>query len=134
MLVAGNGVGNECYATLKIRDDQRAVSGGLVFPGPQLALAVPGPAWPQRPVYQRDHVPGGLSCVLCRRLVFFCCLLDEWREECDVPRYRRLGDVEDVGPYVLDDVLPHISAGNDQRFPQAQFARAPFLFIPWFFE
>lgn len=75
-------------------------------------------------VYQRDRVPGGLGCVLCRRPVFVCCLLDEWREECDVSRYRRLGDVEDVGPYVLDDVLPHISAGNDGRFPEGQFARA----------
>src|SRR5689334_6629830 len=34
----------------------------------------------------------------------------------------------------LDDVLPQISAGNDQCLPQVQFARAPFSFIPWFFE
>src|SRR5436309_29769 len=113
MLVAGNGLGNECYAALKIRDDQRAVSGGLVFPGPQLALAVPGPARPQRAVYQCDRVPGGLGCLLRRRPVLFRRQLDKWREKCDVPRYRRLGDVEYVGPYILDDVLPHISAGND---------------------
>jgi hypothetical protein len=98
---------------LKIRDDQRAVSGGLVFPRPQLALVVPGPARPQRAVYQCDRVPGGPGCVLCCRPVFFCLLLDEWREECNVARYRRLGDVEDVGLYILDDVLPHISLGND---------------------
>src|SRR6266487_5946478 len=130
MLVAGNGLRNECYAALKIRDDQRAMSGGLVFPGPQLALAVPGPAWPQRAVYQRDRVPRGLGCVLRRRPVLFCRQLDEWREKCDVSRYRGLGDVEDIGPYILDDVLPHIPAGNDYRFPQGQFARASFLFLP----
>ena len=53
------------------------------------------------------------GCVLRRRPVSFCCLLDEWCEKCDVPRYRRLGDTEDFGPYILNDVLPHISAGND---------------------
>src|SRR5689334_6922835 len=52
----------------------------------------------------------------------------------DVPRYRGLGDVEDFGPYILDDVLPQISARNDQCLPQVQFARAPLSFIPWFFE
>jgi hypothetical protein len=30
--VAGNRLGNECYAALKIRDDQRAMPSGLVFP------------------------------------------------------------------------------------------------------
>jgi len=85
-------------------------------------------------VYQCDRTPGGLSCILFGRPVFFCCVLSEWREESDVPRYRRLGDAEDVGPYLLDDVLPQISAGNDERLPQGQFARAPFAFIPGFFE
>src|SRR6266487_3327817 len=133
-MVAGNGLGNEGYATLKIRDNQRSVSRGLVFPGPQLAFAVPRPARPQRAVYQRDSSLGGLGCILCRRPVLSCRLLDEWREERDVPRYRRLGDVEDIGPYILDDVLPQISAGNHKRFPQGQFTRASFLFIPRFFE
>ena len=50
--------------------------------------------------------------------VLFCRFLDKWREERDVPRYRGLGDAEDFGPYILDDVLPQISAGNDQRLPQ----------------
>jgi hypothetical protein len=44
------------------------------------------------------------------------------------------GAVEDAGPYVLDDVLPEIYAGNHKRLPQAQFVRAAFLFIPRFFE
>jgi len=43
-------------------------------------------------------------------------------------------DVEDVGPYILDDVLPKISAGNDKRLSQGEFARAPFSFIPRFVE
>ncbi len=34
VLVAGNGLGNECHVTLKIRDNQRAVARGLVFTGP----------------------------------------------------------------------------------------------------
>jgi len=134
VLVAGNGLGNERYPALKIRDNQGAVSRGLVFPSPQVALAVPGPAWPQRAVYQGDRVPGGLGCVLCRWPVFLCCPLDKWREKSDVPRYRRLIDVEDVGPYILDDVLPQISAGNDERFAQGQFTRAPGSFIPRLFE
>ena len=69
-----------------------------------------------------------------RRPVLFRRFLDKWREERDVPRYRGLGDAEDFGPYILDDVLPQICAGNGQRLPQGQFARAPFPFIPWFFE
>ncbi len=110
MPVAGNRLGNEHYAALEIRDNQRAVSRGLVFPGPQLVFAIPGPARPQRAVYQRDRSLRGLSCVLCRRPVLCRCLLDKWREERDVPRYRRLVDVEDAGPYFLDDVLPYIEA------------------------
>lgn len=88
MLVAGNGLGNKCYAALNIRDNQGAVPGCLVFPGPQLALAVPGPAGPQCAVYQCDRSFGGLGCILFRRPVFFCCVLNKWREERDVPRYR----------------------------------------------
>lgn len=107
MPVAGNRLGNERYAALEIRDNQGAVSGGFVFPGPQLAFAVPGPARPQRAVYQRDRVPDGLCGIFCRRPVLFCRLLDKWREERDVPRYRRLVDVEDVGPDILDDVLSY---------------------------
>ena len=37
-------------------------------------------------------------------------------------------------PYILDDVLPQISAGNDECFAQGQFARAPGPFIPRLFE
>ena len=50
------------------------------------------------------------------------------------PRYCRLGDTENVGPYVLDYVLPEISASDDYRLPQGQLARAPFAFIPRLFE
>src|SRR6266567_9601972 len=88
----------------------------------------------QRAVYQCDRVPGGLGRILGSRPVLFRCSLDQWREKRDVPRYRRLIDVEDVGPYILDDVLPKISAGNDKRLSQGEFARAPFSFIPRFFE
>jgi hypothetical protein len=31
-------------------------------------------------------------------------------------------DVENVGPYIFDDVLPEISTRNDQCLPQGQFA------------
>jgi hypothetical protein len=89
VLVAGIGLGNERYATPDIRDNQGAVSRGLVFLGPQLALAVPGPAGSLRAVHQGDR-PWWPGCALCRRPVFLCRLLDEWREESDVPRYRRL--------------------------------------------
>src|SRR6266516_3855920 len=41
---------------------------------------------------------------------------------------------EDVRPYILDNVLPLISAGNDQRLPQSQLTRSPFSLIPWLFE
>ena len=46
----------------------------FAFSSPQVALAVPGPAWPRRAVYQGDRIPGGLGCVLCRWPVFLCCL------------------------------------------------------------
>jgi hypothetical protein len=110
VLVTGNRIGNERYKALKIRGYQGAVSCGLVLSGPQLTFVFPGPAWPERAVYQRDRVPGGLGCVLGCRPVRFCRFLNKWREERDVPRYRRLIDVEDVGPNILDDVLPKISA------------------------
>src|ERR1700722_98118 len=134
MLVPGNRLGDECDAALKIRDDQRAMPGRLVFSRPQLAFALPGPARPQRAVYQRDHVSGGLGCVLGRRPVLVCSFLDEWREERDVPRYRRLRDAKDIGPYVLDDILAQISAGDDQCLPQGQLTRTSLVFIPRFFE
>ena len=38
------------------------------------------------------------------------------------------------GSYILDDVLPEISAGNHEHLPQGQFTRASFLFVPRFFE
>src|SRR6266576_4132944 len=133
-MVTGNGLGNECYAALTICDQQGTMSRGLVLPGPQLVLAVPGPARPQRAIYQHDRSSGGLRCIFFRRPVFLCCLLDEWRQERDVPRYCRLVDVEDVRPHILDDILPYISAGNDQRLPQSQLTRSPFSLIPWFFE
>ena len=34
----------------------------------------------------------------------------------------------------FDYVLPQISTSDDKRLAQGQFARAPFSFIPWFFE
>ena len=43
-------------------------------------------------------------------------------------------DAEDIGPYILDDVLPQISAGNDQRLPQCKLARTSAPFIPRFLE
>src|SRR5512142_829236 len=134
MLVASDRLGGECYAALQIRYDQRAVSRGLVFPGPQLTFAVPGPARPQRAVYEGDRVPGSLGCVLRRRPVPVCRLLDQWREKRDVPRYRRLVNLEDVGPYLFDYVLPQISAGDDKCLPQGQLAWASYSFIPGFPE
>src|SRR5512142_2732481 len=134
MLVASDRLGDECYAALQIRYDQRAVSRGLVFPGPQLTFAVPGPARPQRAVYEGDRVPGSLGCVLRRRPVPVCRLLDQWREKRDVPRYRRLVNLEDVGPYLFDYVLPQISAGDDKCLSQGQLAWASYSFIPGFPE
>src|SRR5665809_160648 len=64
MPVARDRLGDERYAPLKIRDNQGAVPGRLVFPGPQLIFTVPGPARPQSAVYQGDRVPGGLGCIL----------------------------------------------------------------------
>jgi hypothetical protein len=101
----------------------------LYFPDHSFTFVFPGPAWPERAVYQRDRVPGGLGCVLGRRPARFCRFLNKWREERDVPRYRRLIDVEDVGPNILDDVLPKISAGNDEHLPQGEFMRVPCLFV-----
>ena len=88
MPVASDRLGDERYAPLKIRDNQGAVPGRLVFPGPQLIFTVPGPARPQSAVYQGDRVPGGLGCILFCWPVLFCCILDQWRQESDVSRYR----------------------------------------------
>jgi len=110
------------------------MSFGLGNTRPKLIFTFPGPARPQGAVYQRDRVSGGLGCGLWRWPVFLCCFIDQWREERDVPRYRCLIDVKDVGPYILNDVLPKISAGNDKRLPQSQFPRTSPSFIPWFFE
>src|SRR5512142_1717914 len=78
--------------------------------------------------------PGSLGCVLRRRPVPVCRLLDQWREKRDVPRYRRLVNLEDVGPYLFDYVLPQISAGDDKCLPQGQLAWASYSFIPGFPE
>src|SRR6059036_1351773 len=48
--------------------------------------------------------------------------------------YMRQNIIEDVWADIFDDILPHISAGNDQRLPQSQLTRSPFSLIPWFFE
>ena len=85
MLIAGDGLGNECYAALKIRDNQRSVARGLIFPGPQLTFAIPGPARPQRAVYQRDRTPSGFGCFLQSWPEFGGRLLDQRGEECDDP-------------------------------------------------
>ena len=86
-----------------IRDDQRPVAGRLVFPGPQLALAYPGPAWPQGAVYQRDRAPGSLCRLVRGRPELRGRLIDQWRQEADVSRDRGLIHVEDLCPDFLND-------------------------------
>src|SRR5215469_5858217 len=101
VLIAGNRVGNEDHSPVEICDDQRSVAGCLVLAGPELLLPVPGPARPERAVYQCDRSPGrSLRCrpgwpVALRRP------FDQWRQDCDAPRYCGLSYAEDVGPYFV---------------------------------
>src|SRR6266568_9652148 len=83
MLVAGNRIGYESDAAGEIRDDQGPVARGLVFPRPQLALARPGPAWPQGAIYQGDRSPGGLRRLLRGWPELRGRLTDQWRQERD---------------------------------------------------
>jgi hypothetical protein len=55
-------------------------------------------------------------------------------EERDDPRDRGLVHVEDISPYFLDDVLPHVPACDDERLPESQLPRTAGPFIPWDFQ
>ena len=134
MLVAGNGLGDEGDMPGGVSDDKRPVAGRLVFPGPQFALACPGPAWPQGAVYQGNRAPGGF-----RRLVrggpeLLGCLVDQRRKKRDVPRDRGLMHVEDLCPDFLGDVITGVSAGNDKRLTQRKFPRVAVSLVPGFIQ
>src|ERR1039457_735239 len=134
MLVARNRLGYEGDTPGEIRDDQRPVAGRLVFPGPQLALACPGPARPQGAVYQRDRAPGSLRRLVRGRPELRGHLIDQWRQEADVPRDRGLIHVKDLCPDLLNDVIAGVSAGNDERFTQGKFPRMALSSVPRFFQ
>src|SRR5512142_2556320 len=126
MLVARNRLGYEGDTAGEIRDDQRPVAGRPVFPGPQLALACPGPAWPQGAIYQRDRAPGSLCRLVHGRPELRGRLIDQWRQEANVSRDRGLIHVEDLCPDFLNDVIAGVSAGNDDCFTQGKFPRVAF--------
>src|SRR5579875_409363 len=112
MVLPRNRLGYVSDAAGQVCDDQRSVARRLVFSGPQLLVPFPEPARPQRAVYQGDRVPGSLGRLLRGRPEASGGLLDEGRQERDVPRDRSLINVKYLRPYFLDDVLAHVSAGN----------------------
>src|SRR5512142_902398 len=134
MLVARNRLGYEGDTAGEIRDDQRPVAGRPVFPGPQLALACPGPAWPQGAIYQRDRAPGSLCRLVHGRPELRGRLIDQWRQEANVSRDRGLIHVEDLCPDFLNDVIAGVSAGNDDCFTQGKFPRVAFSPVPRFLQ
>src|SRR5512135_750593 len=52
MVTSGSRVRDEDNAPEFVADNQAAMAGSLIFPGPHLGGALPWPAWPQRAVYQ----------------------------------------------------------------------------------
>src|SRR5277367_1722745 len=134
MLVARNRLRYEGDMSGEIRDNQRPVAGRLVFPGPQLALARPGPAWPQGAIYQRDRALGGLRRLVRGRPELRGHLIDQWRQEADVPRDRRLIHVEDLCPDFLNDVIAGVSAGNDECFMQGKVPWVTISSVPRFLQ
>ena len=132
MPVTGNRIGNERYAALEIRDDQGAVSRGLVFSGPELGFTVPGPARPQRAVYQRDRVASSLCRLFRGGPEFLRRLIDQWRQLRYVPRDRGLVHVEYFSPYLFGDVAARVPARDDERLAKRQLSRSACSFIPRF--
>jgi len=53
MVTSGSRVRDEDDVPEFVTDNQAAMASRLIFPGPHLRGALPGPAWPQRAVYQR---------------------------------------------------------------------------------
>src|ERR1700678_1482330 len=132
MPVAGDRLGYECDTAREVRDDQRSVAGCLVFPGPELTLARPGPARPQGAIDQGYRATGGLRRVLRRWPELRCRLFDQWRQERDAPGDGRLVHAEDICPYFLGDVIAHVPARDDKRFTEGKFPHSSGSFDPRF--
>src|SRR5205807_197951 len=58
MVTSGSRVRDKYNVPEFVADNQAAMAGSLIFPGPHLGGVLPRPAWPQRAVYQRQPAPG----------------------------------------------------------------------------
>lgn len=126
MLISGNRLRNVNNVAAKVGDDQQAMAGCLVLARPQFSLALPGPARPQRAIYQGDCSSDGVSCFLRVRPELPGCLVHQRGEERDVPRYRGLVDVKDLGPDLLVVIVALVSACNDERLVQGNLLLSAF--------
>src|SRR5712691_1504213 len=134
VIVAGDGLGDECDIAREIRYDLAVEASCLVLSRPQARCCAPGPARCQEAVYQDrlaldrgPRFPGG-------RPVLLGGLIDEGRDLSDDPRDSWLRSVEDLGPDVLDDILPGISGRHDDGFTQGEFLWPAGAAVPWIFE
>ena len=109
MIVAGDGLGDEYYVAREIRYNLTVEASRLMFSRPQVRCSAPRPARRQEAVYQdcltADCRPGLAGCGAELRSG----LLDKGRDLGDDPGDSWLRSVEDLGPDVLDDILPGIS-------------------------
>src|SRR5208282_1052378 len=130
MVASGSRVRDEDYVSRFVADNEAAVAGGLVFPGPQLGGVLPRPARPQRPVYQRQPTPGHLLRLLRVRPEFFSSRSDQRGEFCDDVRDGTLGDSEKIGNDFFDHILPLVEQRDHDRFPQREALRPSDSLIP----
>src|SRR6266568_3369598 len=130
MVTSGSRVRDEDYVAGIVADNQAAMAGGFVFPGPQLGGALPRPARPQRAVYQRQPTSGHLLRLLRVRPELFRSLSDQRGEFCDDVRDGGLGDPEKIGNNFFDHILPLVEQRDHDRFPQRQALRPSDSLIP----
>src|ERR1017187_8030473 len=134
VVVSGERFGNEDHVSRHVRYDLAAEASRLMLSRPQARYSAPGPARRQEAVYQDCLAAGGGLGLLGVLAEPRGCLFDEGSDLGDDPGNARLGDIEDLCPDVLDDVLPCVPARHDDRFPECEFLWPAGRAVPWSFE
>src|SRR5260370_17761125 len=85
-----------------------SVASRLVFSGPEVLCAGPGPARPERPVYQGDRTPGSLGRLPGGGPELLHCVADDRGQELYVAGDAALADAAYLGPHFPGYSIPHV--------------------------
>ena len=100
------------------------MTGRAIFARPQLPCGLPGPAWPQRAVYQHQASLRHLHGLVDIGPELLGGIGDQRRESGNHARDHALRNTEYIADNFLRDILPVIHQRDRDRLSQGEFLRA----------